>query len=130
MAAVGDPDEAAELRALAALDDPSRRQLYETVRTAPAPVTREAAAQAVGISRKLAAFHLEKLVEAGLLVAEVESSVRSRKLGRPPKTYRRSAQALGISIPDRRPEALASLLLDAVASTARGESAAETAFSK
>ena len=57
----------AAVAAIAALDDDVRRALYEHVRAAGAPVTREEAATAVGISRKLAAFHLDKLVDLGVL---------------------------------------------------------------
>ena len=128
MNGVGEATDGSALRALAALDDPSRRQLYEVVRTAQAPVTRESAADAVGISRKLAAFHLEKLVDAGLLVADVEAATRPRALGRPPKTYRRSSLALRISIPERRPEALAELLVDAVITAQAGEAPASAAM--
>ena len=53
------------------------RALYAYVRSAAAPVTREAAAEAVGISRKLAAFHLDKLVEAGLLEAGTRTAQRA-----------------------------------------------------
>lgn len=115
-------DAAATLRALAALDDPSRRRLYEVVRSAKVPLTREQAAVAVGISRKLAAFHLDKLVAAGLLEAGYDPARRPHALGRPPKTYRPSTLHVRISIPERRPEALAELLLDAIASARPGES--------
>jgi predicted ArsR family transcriptional regulator len=55
------------IRAVAALDDELRRGMYAFIRKARRPVTREEAAASVGISRKLAAFHLDKLVEVGLL---------------------------------------------------------------
>lgn len=110
------------VRALATLADPSRRALYEVVHVAPAPVTREQAAAAVGISAKLAAFHLDKLVEAGLLVATYEATARRGTQGRPPKAYRPSGLELRLSIPERQPEALAELLIDAVTSAQPGES--------
>jgi predicted transcriptional regulator len=65
------PAEAA-IRAVAALEDDLRHGMYEFIRTARHPVTREQAAEAVGISRKLAAFHLDKLVAAGLLRSDYE----------------------------------------------------------
>lgn len=104
------------LRVLAVLDDPSRRALYEAVRAAERPVTREQAASAVGISAKLAAFHLDKLVAAGLLVATYDAAARRRTLGRTPKAYRPSTLELRFSLPERRPEALAELLVAAVTS--------------
>jgi predicted ArsR family transcriptional regulator len=122
------------LRVLAVLDDPSRRSLYEAVRAADRPVTREQAAAAVGISGKLAAFHLDKLVAAGLLEATYDAGARRRTLGRTPKAYRPSTLELRFSLPERRPEALAELLVDAVTSAGADESprhaalrAAETA---
>jgi predicted ArsR family transcriptional regulator len=56
------------LASLASLDEPVRRQLYEHVSDQRRPVAREEAAEAIGITRTLAAYHLDKLVEAGLLV--------------------------------------------------------------
>jgi predicted ArsR family transcriptional regulator len=114
-------DRAAALRALAALEEPSRRALYDFTRTAGRPVTREQAAAAVGISRKLAAFHMDKLVEVGLLVADFEASARTRQLGRSPKAYRPSPGELRFFIPDRHPETLAELLLEAIAAARPGE---------
>ena len=52
-----------------ALDDDLRRRMYAYCRRAGHSVTRDEAAAHVGISRKLAAFHLDKLVDAGLLWA-------------------------------------------------------------
>ena len=53
------------------LADDLRRRMYEFIRRADGPVSRDEAAAAVGISRKLAAFHLDKLVDAGLLEARL-----------------------------------------------------------
>ncbi|MDP8929787.1 MAG: hypothetical protein M3O70_14755, partial [Actinomycetota bacterium] len=72
----------AALAAVAALADQLRRRLYEFVRRAHRPITREEAAASVGISRKLAAFHLDKLVEVGLLRAHYEPVGGIRKVGR------------------------------------------------
>src|SRR5918912_1543735 len=57
------------LAAIALLADEVRGRLYRFVRAQPTPVTRDQAATAIGISRKLAAFHLDKLTAAGLLEA-------------------------------------------------------------
>jgi predicted ArsR family transcriptional regulator len=112
-----DPD---AVRAIAALDDPSRRELYAFARAAGEPITREAAAERLGISRKLAAFHLDKLVDAGLLVAEFGRSARTRTIGRTPKAYRPSTRQVSVSIPQRGYESLAEILLDAVLSSSGG----------
>lgn len=98
--------------AIAALDDDVRGALYEFVRSSDRPVTRECAASAVGISRKLAAFHLDKLVAVGLLSAAADTS--SRKVGRAPKVYRPADEHVEIHLPARSPGLLAEILVDAV----------------
>lgn len=102
--------------AAAALVDPSRRGLYEYVRQQDHPVSREEAAAARQISRNLAAFHLDKLVEAGLLRARYQVPPdRPRGRGRTPKVYEPASDALAITIPERRYRLLAEILADAVA---------------
>jgi predicted ArsR family transcriptional regulator len=61
----GGPD----LASLSTLDDPVRRRLYEVVTRQPGPVGRDEAAAAAGVGRALAVYHLDKLVESGLLAA-------------------------------------------------------------
>jgi predicted ArsR family transcriptional regulator len=100
--------------ALAVLQDPVRRGLYAHVRDAYRPITREQASAALGISRKLAAFHLDKLVEAGLLVGHPEAAARTRKVGRTPKVYETSGTEIQINIPAREHVLLADILLDAI----------------
>jgi predicted ArsR family transcriptional regulator len=124
----GSAEQADIVRSISALDDPSRRRLFDYVRASGQPVTREAAAEALGISRKLAAFHLDKLVDVGLLSTEYNATARSRTLGRTPKTYRPSGRAIRLTIPARQPEALAELLLRAVTAAHDGESTAEAAL--
>jgi predicted ArsR family transcriptional regulator len=102
------------IRAIAALDDELRRGMYTFIRAAGRPVTREEAAAAVGISRKLAAFHLDKLVDAGVLRADYQPAPGIRKVGRAPKAYRPTDVDLRISIPPRQHDLLADILLDAV----------------
>lgn len=114
----------AAITALAALHDDVRAALFEYVRDAVRPVTRESAANAVGISRKLAAFHLDRLVAAGLLEADIEPV---RRVGRAPKVYRASRRAVAVSIPQREHGMLAEILLDAVLDEREGERAVESA---
>jgi predicted ArsR family transcriptional regulator len=103
--------------AVVALADGSRRALYEYVRRAGRPVGREEAAQATGISRGLAAFHLDKLVDAGLLRARHEAPPgQPRGRGRAPKVYEPASAGLAVTIPERRYELIAEILADAVAS--------------
>jgi predicted ArsR family transcriptional regulator len=101
---------------LTVLADRSRRALYDHVRRAGHLVTREDAADATGISRSLAAFHLDKLVEVGLLAARYESpSGQPRGRGRTPKVYEPSGDGLSVTLPERRYELIAQILADAVA---------------
>lgn len=102
--------------AVTTLADQSRRTLYNYVRRQDHPVTREEAADATGMSRKLAAFHLDKLVRAGLLCARDQVLVgRPRGRGRSPKVYQPAVDALAVTIPERRYELVAGILADAVA---------------
>lgn len=109
------------------LSDRSRWQMFSFVRRERRAVTREEVAASVGISRKLAAFHLDKLVEAGLLRTRYETSGDVRKVGRRPKVYEPTDAQISLSIPQRRPELLADLLLDTVLGQHDGESAGEAA---
>lgn len=115
------------IKAVAALADDLRQGMYEYVRRARRPVTRDEAAGAVGISRKLAAFHLDKLVDAGLLRARNEARGGVRKVGRAPKVYEPTDSDIRVSIPDRRYELLAELLLDAVLTTPREQDVRDAA---
>jgi predicted ArsR family transcriptional regulator len=111
------------IRAIAALDDDLRWGMYEFIRAARRPVTRDEAAAAVGISRKLAAFHLDKLVDAGALRARYQQAEGIRRVGRVPKVYEPSPVDIRVSLPQRSHEMLAGILMDAVVSEASGESA-------
>ena len=91
------------IRAVAALDDELRRGMYAFIRAARRPVTRDEAAAAVGISRKLAAFHLDKLVDAGVLRTAAPQAAAERKVGRKPKVYEPAGTDLRLSIPPRSP---------------------------
>ncbi len=101
--------------------------MFAFVRREHRPVTREEVAESVGVSRKLAAFHLDKLVAAGLLRARYESQPGIRKVGRNPKLYEPVDEAIEVSVPERRFELLADLLTEAVRSEAAGESAHDAA---
>ena len=83
-----------QILSLAALEDPVRRALYFQVIKGAGEVSRDQAARAAHVSRSLAAFHLDKLVEAGLLEATFRRlSKRSGPgAGRPSKLYRRAAR--------------------------------------
>ena len=100
------------IAAIASLDEPVRRELYLYVAGRGREVGRDEAARALRISRALAAFHLDKLVELGLLDAAYRrlSGRQGPGAGRPAKLYRRSTRQLEITLPQRR-YALAGRLL-------------------
>ena len=103
-------------QAVAALVDPVRRALYEHVRRQDHPVSREEAADAAAISRNLTAFHLDKLVDAGLLRARYEAPPdEPRGRGRTPKVYEATADGLSLTVPPRQYELVGEILADAVA---------------
>jgi predicted ArsR family transcriptional regulator len=103
--------------AVAVLAEESRRLMYEYIRRQGRPVTRDEAAAHAGISRKLAAFHLEKLVAAGLLEATTRPAgeAEPRGPGRIPKAYRASDAQVSVSIPELRLDLLGEVLVDALA---------------
>jgi predicted ArsR family transcriptional regulator len=101
--------------AVASLTDPSRRALYDYVRHQAHPVAREEAAEATAMSRGLAAFHLDKLVDAGLLAARYEAPAdQPRGRGRAPKVYEPTGDGLAVTVPERRYELIADILAEAV----------------
>ena len=117
----------ASIRAVAALDDDLRRRMYTYCRQVAHPVARDEAAAHVGISRKLAAFHLDKLVDAGLLRAHYAQVGGIRRVGRAPKVYEPTDDPVRINIPERRHDLLADLLLQAVVEERSDEPAADRA---
>lgn len=107
------PDD--DLEAVASLAEPIRRALYDHVAGSTEPVSRDDAAQAVAVSRQVAAYHLDRLADDGLLEVEFRrlTGREGPGAGRPSKLYRRSHQVHEVSIPPRRYELAARILLDA-----------------
>jgi predicted ArsR family transcriptional regulator len=105
-----------DLDALASLADRVRRQAYQLVADASAPVGRDEVSETLGIGRTLAAFHLDKLVAAGLL--ETSYARRSGRTGpgagRPAKLYRVAAAEHAVSVPPRAYHTAAELLAEAL----------------
>jgi predicted ArsR family transcriptional regulator len=100
---------------VAVLAEPVRRRLFAFVRGSDAPVTRDDSAHAVEISPKLAAFHLDKLVDAGLLRVSSTHEPRPNRVGRRPKRYEPTEVEVSVSVPPRSYDLLADILVDAVA---------------
>lgn len=102
--------------AIAALDEPNRRRLYEYIAGQSEAVSRDDAAAAVALPRTTAAFHLDRLVDEGLLdvVYARRTGRRGPGAGRPAKLYRRSERQVTVSLPDRRYDVAGWLLAAAV----------------
>ncbi len=106
---------------IAALDQPIRRDLYRLLSAADGWTSRDAAAAALGIARSVAAFHLDKLADAGVVEFRFErtSGRTGPGAGRPAKLYRPSQDEMAASIPDRHYDLAGSLLATAVAESTR-----------
>jgi predicted ArsR family transcriptional regulator len=115
------------LAALASLGDPLRRALYHCVTSRDGGVGRDEAAATVGVSRALAAYHLDKLVEAGLLDTRFERRTgrRGPGAGRTAKLYLRSARPVEVALPPRDYETIAGLLAGAVEADPSGGARSE-----
>lgn len=112
-----------EITAIGALAEPVRRALYEFVSSRSDAVSREAAAEALQITVHQAKFHLERLVDEGLLVTE-QRRLTGRTgpgAGRPAKLYRRSAARFQVSLPERRYDLAGEILASAIERAATGE---------
>lgn len=104
------------------LGDPVRRRLFDYVSHAGSPVGRDEAAQAAGTSRTLAAYHLDKLTDAGLL-AVTYARIQGKTgpgAGRPAKLYELAQEEIALSVPPRNYRLLASLLASAADSDETG----------
>ena len=115
-----------DVAAVAALEEPTRRRLYELVIAAAEPVGRDQAAEALDLPRSNAAFHLDRMAEQGLLevVYERRSGRSGPGAGRPAKLYRRSTRQITVNLPERRYDLAGRLLAGAIERSATtGESA-------
>ena len=115
---------------LSALKDELRRNIYRFVRSSRRAVTREEVAREAGISTKLAAFHLDQLVDRGLLKFHyARPPGRSGPgAGRTSKYYEPSDAEIEVSIPQREYELAGSLLLKALQTQKPGESPRDAAL--
>lgn len=112
---------AAQLSGVAALAEPVRRELYLYVAGQGEPVSRDQAAGGVDVPRHTAKFHLDKLVEQGLLDTEFKrlSGRRGPGAGRPTKFYRRSARQVSVTLPERRYDLAGQLMARAIEDSGR-----------
>lgn len=107
-------------RLASALGDPTRRKVFFAVRNDNGWMSKDEVAEAVGIDRRLAGHHLDKLVEHGFLEADFHrrSGRTGPGAGRPAKLYRFPHGPQATVLPERHYDLLASLLLEASAAKA------------
>ena len=110
-------ESSADVAAVASLDEPTRRRIYDHVCAGALPLSRDEVTEALGIPRRTTAFHLDRLAELGLLsVSFARRTGRSGPgAGRPAKLYQRSIDEVSVSLPPRRYDLAGHLLAGAVA---------------
>jgi predicted ArsR family transcriptional regulator len=114
-------DFATSVGGVSALAEPLRRELYLFVVAQPGAVSRDQAASGVGVARHTAKFHLDRLVDEGLLDTEYRrlSGRDGPGAGRPAKLYRRSGRQVSVSLPERRYDLAGRVLARAVDESGR-----------
>lgn len=121
-------DAAHDLMAVALLAEPTRRRLYLYLRERHEPVGREEAARHAGVKARLAAFHLDRMADAGLL--EVEYRRLSGRVGpgagRPAKLYSVSSRSFSVVIPQTRNALAASMMATALSAGGHGADGAKS----
>lgn len=115
---------------VAALADPTRRALYEYVASRSEAVGREEAATALALPPHTANFHLDRLVEVGLLTAEYRrlTGRTGPGAGRPSKLYRRADRQWTVSLPERHYDLVGRILADGVERALAGTAGLEDAI--
>jgi predicted ArsR family transcriptional regulator len=105
---------------IGALAEPVRRALYLFVCAQAAPVSRDQAAEAVGVPRHQAKFHLDRLEADGLLEADYArlTNRTGPGAGRTSKRYRRAPREIAVSLPDREYEMAGRLMAEAITESA------------
>lgn len=122
-------DFATRVSGIGALAEPARRALYEFVAASAAPVSREQAADGVGVPLHTAKFHLDRLVAEGLLEVEFRrlTGRTGPGAGRPAKLYRRSPRQVSVSLPERRYDLAGEILATAVDRAMAGQAPVDAA---
>ena len=120
---------AEQVSGIGALAEPARRALYLFVAGAPGAVGREEAAEACALPLHTVKFHLDRLVDEGLLEVEFRrlSGRTGPGAGRPAKLYRRSARELSVSLPERRYDLAGEVLAAAIDRSMSGEATLSSA---
>lgn len=118
---------AGDLVALGMLAEPRRAGIYALLAASQQPLTQQEVADALGLGRTLVAFHLDKLQGAGLVRA-LRADVATRTRGRPPQRYAASDREITATVPPRRYELLADVLVRAAREQGPGESMHDAAL--
>jgi predicted ArsR family transcriptional regulator len=120
--------DAADLMAVALLAEPTRQRLYLYLRDRREPVGREEAARHTGVKPRLAAFHLDRMADAGLLDVEYRrlSGRAGPGAGRPAKVYSVSARSFSVAIPQTRYALAASMMATVLATSGSRADGAES----
>ena len=113
---LGSADLGRQVSTVGALAEPARWRLYQFVAASPEPVSREQAAAGVDMALHSVTFHLDRLVDEGLLDVEYRrlTGRTGPGAGRPSKLYRRADRQVSVSLPERRYELAGDLLAAAV----------------
>src|SRR5690606_13842370 len=113
---------------IGALAEPTRRRLYDYVVAQPGPVGREQAARELDLPLHAVSFHLDRLVDEGLLDVEYRRLTERRGpgSGRPSKLYRRADREIAVSLPPRRYDLVGDILAAAVTQALSGRQLAES----
>jgi predicted ArsR family transcriptional regulator len=117
------------MAALASLSDEKRRQLFELVASSPDAVGRDDVARATGFPRSTVSFHLDRLVQDGLLAVEFHKppGKTGPGSGRPAKMYRPVAGEVAASVPERNYDLAGELMAAAIErASAAGEPVADS----
>lgn len=113
---MGEQSQADAVAAIASIRDPLRRLLFDTVSKSAVAVGRDDVAEATGLPRSTAAFHLDRLVETGLLMVTYQrrSGRTGPGAGRPAKLYRRVASEIAVAFPERHYDVIGDVLASAI----------------
>lgn len=107
---------ASQVASVGALAEPARRALYLFVAAQADAVSRERAAEGCQLPLHTVKFHLDRLVDEGLLEVEFRrlSGRAGPGAGRPSKLYRRSVRPVSVSLPERRYDIAGGVLAAAI----------------
>ena len=125
-------DQNSRLTAVASIHDPLRRALFDFISASDSAVGRDEAANALGMARTTAAFHLDHLVDDGVLTVEFKrlSGRTGPGSGRPAKLYRRASEELLVSIPERHYDLAGSVLASSIEESDRTGEPARQALAR